>query len=623
MRSPREIAFRLKQEIRNIRLLALPPKSRNEASAPLNALPDPIVVADKLRNTAFAADVLRLADQILDHRFPLLGFTIDTGPNIQWRRDYVHQRSTGLHYLRLIPYLDAERAGDHKIVWELNRHQHLVLLAQAYLFSRRAAYLKEIETELAGWWKQNPFQRGINWTSALEVAFRAFSWIWVYHLAARELDTAVRTSLLESLNQHGRHIETNLSFYFSPNTHLLGEAVVLHALGRLFPSFPRARRWANLGHRTVLQELKRQVQPDGSHFEQSTYYHVYALDMFLFHAVISEPSREYLDTLARMADFLHALLGPERALPFFGDDDGGRWFHSYGARDEFGRATLATCASLLGRDDWTFDREDLYPQAAWWLGRTNGAARGSYSSRFFPDSGLAVMECGSGRVIVDAGGFGPGRAGHSHSDSLSLVASAGARPILVDSGTYTYVGDPRQRNAFRGSSAHNTIRVDRRDQAMPRSPFWWDSLPVVRALNWRAGDSQDEITAEYRSQEVVHRRLVRFVKPDWIFIVDRLDGPAGEHEIEQFWHLADQQARGHVHLASAAEAFACWHSCVFGAKREASCLVVRRKTTLPATLAAAICLNPNGTVEITESEDGATFAVQHPYSLTARLVMAL
>jgi len=37
-----------------------------------------------------------------------------------------------------------------------------------------------------------------------------------------------------------------------------------------------ARAWM----RIVLQEAQRQVQADGMHFEQSLYYHVYALDFF-------------------------------------------------------------------------------------------------------------------------------------------------------------------------------------------------------------------------------------------------------------------------------------------------------------------------------------------------------
>jgi hypothetical protein len=623
MRSPREIAFRLEQEFRNIQLLLLPPWPHPESPAPLSAFPDPTTIARDLRDTAFAAGLLRWADQVLDHRFPLLGFTIDTGPSMEWRRDYVHQRATGLNYFRLIPYLDAARAGDHKIVWELNRHQHLVLLAQAFLFSNRGAYLDEIAAQLNRWWEQNPFQRGINWTSALEVAFRAFSWIWLYHLAGRELAPNLRYRLLQSLEQHGRHLENNLSVYFSPNTHLLGEAVVLDALGRLFPSFPRARQWVQLGSTTVLQELRRQVRPDGAHFEQSTYYHVYALDMFLFHAVVSGASREYRDTLSRMADFLHALMGPERSLPFFGDDDGGRWFHPYGARDEFGRATLATCATLLGREDLTFDPEDLYPQAAWWLGRTQDCARAAYASRLFGESGLAVMHSVSGRAIFDAGGFGPGRAGHSHSDSLSLVARAGGHPILVDSGTYTYVGDPDQRNAFRGTSAHSTIRIDGKDQAIPMGPFWWNAPPQVRVLHWRSSEDQDEIAAECRYAEFVHRRMLRFVKPDWMFILDYVNGPPGQHHLEQFWHLADQRAHAHLHLGSMAEPLACQHSYVYGAKQPAQCLVVRRTTALPATFAAAICLATNASVQITEATDAAVFAVAHPYYLQTRLAMVL
>jgi hypothetical protein len=612
MRSPREIQFRLRQELRNLQLLAFPPKCRKcatDAAWPLTGLPAPNAIAEKLETSDFAAAVLQVADEILAHRFPLLGFTIEAGREIEWRRDYVAGISTGTKYFRLVPYLDAARAGDHKNIWELNRHQHLVLLAQAFLFSGRAAYLDEIFLQLNSWCDQNPYQRGINWTSALEVAFRAFSWLWVYHLAGNRMDGQFRARFLQSLYQHGRHIENNLSFYFSPNTHLLGEAVVLHALGQLFPSFPRARKWVELGGATVSRELKRQVHRDGSHFEQSTYYHVYALDMFLFHAAVSNPSREYLDTLARMADYLHAVMGPARSLPFLGDDDGGRWFHPYGARDQFGRATLATCAALLERRDWTFDTLDLYPQAAWWLGRTEGSARGHHQSRLFRDSGIAVLESGSGRAMVDSGPFGPGRAGHSHSDCLSVIASTGERHILVDSGTYTYVGDRHQRDAFRGSAAHNTIRVDGCDQAVEMGPFWWADPPRVDVVSWEARDEQDQILGECRYQGITHRRLVRLMKPHLIFVLDWLDGPGGEHELEQFWHPASPEARAQVFLGSAIEERECWHSRVFGSKHAARCLVVRRRTAFPTMFAATVSLDAALRIAVVETPDRALFEV--------------
>ncbi len=248
--------------------------------SPLAALPSPDAIAAALRDTPFAAEALRIAREIRVHRLPLLGIELDTGPQIHWRRDYLSGIETGPGYFRTIPYLDRAGAGDHKIIWELNRHQHLVLLAQAFLFDGDEENLAHIDAQIAEWFRQNPFHRGINWASALEVAFRALSWVWIWHLAGRRLHPKTQELLLAGLYQHGRHLENNLSFYFSPNTHLLGEAVALHALGVLFPEMPRARRWRTLGRRVVHEQMAKQVRGDGSHFEQSSYYHVYALDMF-------------------------------------------------------------------------------------------------------------------------------------------------------------------------------------------------------------------------------------------------------------------------------------------------------------------------------------------------------
>src|SRR5262249_5315629 len=158
------------------------------------------------------------------------------------------------------------------------------------------------------------------------------------------------------------YLERNLSVYFSPNTHLLGEALTLHALGVLMPELPGARRWRDVGRRIVRKEMTRQVRVDGGHFERSTYYHVYAVDMFLFHAIVEEPAPDYLDGLRRMGTFLASLLGDCGRIPLLGDDDGGRMFHPYGRRDEFGRASLAALGCYLrGKGDslpWTWDQQD-------------------------------------------------------------------------------------------------------------------------------------------------------------------------------------------------------------------------------------------------------------------------
>lgn len=600
MRSFKEIKFRALQEAGNLGMLARAPRLDSEIplKGGLPRLPAAAPVVESLRGSDFAKAVVSIADEILAHRFPIFDQVLDTGADIRWRRDYGRGLETGTGYFRLIPYLDSARAGDHKFIWELNRHQHLVALAQAHGFTGRPELLAEIAAQLESWLEQNPFPRGMNWVSALEVAFRAWSWIWVLHLVGERLDARLTQRVLDTLYRHGCFLENNLSVYFSPNTHLLGEAVTLHALGLLFPQFPEAGRWEQNGAAWVERELLRQVRDDGSHFEQSSYYHVYALDMFLFHAVLRGTAWPRLE---RMAEYLSALLGPSGSLPFIGDDDGGRWFHPYGPRDRFGRATLATCGVLFGRPEWIADPRDLEEQAVWWLGpRSVESAPARHASLLFAGTGSAILVDRDRQVIVKGGPFGPGRAGHSHSDCLSVIARASGRRILIDSGTFTYVGDAQERDRFRGAAAHNTMRVDRLDQADPRGPFGWANPPVTGILEFQTCAAHDFFDAECRYRGITHRRRVLWIKPDVLLILDDISGTPGEHDLEQFWHLGGKPA-----LAGAAcfrvpgallvtesngtlEIAAGWTSPVFGSKTAAAVIRVARREVLPSRWAAAV-----------------------------------
>ncbi len=620
MRSRAEVLFRLRQEAGNLRLRMLPPWPRLEVQAPLSPLPPPQEAADAVRGTLYAEQLVRTAESILAHRFPLLGLTIETGPDIQWRRDYSSGITSPRRYFRLIPYLDARRAGDHKVFWELNRHPHWVTLAQAFRLTGRREFLDEIERQFNTWLEQNPFLKGINWTSALEVAFRALSWTWVIHLAGEELDPKLLERMAGELRRHGCYIDRNLSVYFSPNTHLLGEAVALHALGALFPCFPRA--WAERGARIVREQMEAQVREDGSHFEQSSYYHLYALDMFLFHALLAETPPSYRERLARMAGYLADLAGPARCLPFLGDDDGGRFFHPFGARDAFGRATLATAAALLDLPACGVTREDACEQAVWWLGAKavsvgqvsdlsrTGRGPVPLASRVYRDAGVGIMVAGDVHIVADAGPFGPSSAGHSHSDTLSLVVRAGDEEVLIDPGAYTSVADPGWRDRFRGSAMHNTVRIAGRDQAVASGPFRWSGYrPVVELREWVSTAGQDYLDAVCSYSGFRHRRRIAFRKPDLLVIVDDIDAPeeAGVL-VEQFWHpgcRTQASGQGACRIGRRATlVFAPplqavlgeggdygWRSPVFGVKTPAPVIRVGEKVTGSGQFAAVLDLS--------------------------------
>jgi hypothetical protein len=614
MRHPRELAFRLGQEFVNLRLLVARPKWNGQAQgiAP-GVLPDPASIVSRLSETEFPEEVEQLAAQILAHHFPLLGTSIETGPDVRWRRDHVNEKETAFPYFRLVPYLDVKKCGDHKWIWELNRHQHLVLLAQAYQFRPKEEYIAEIGNQLESWWQQNPFQRGINWASTLEVGFRAVSWIWILHLVGPALPRSIRQKLEQSLHLHGLHLQNNLSFYFSPNTHLLGEAVALHAIGRCLPHLPRSNEWTELGRNVVEDQMREQVHDDGSHFEHSTYYHVYALDMFLFHAILGLPSPQYLTKLGRMADYLDALLGADRKLPYLGDDDGGRWFYPYGNREVFGCVTIATCSEYLQSNYWTVAKKDYYAQACWWLAcQPRSSPSNGTKSALFPDAGVAVLRSDSSKIVIDYRAFGRGSAGHSHAGALNLIITAEGEELLIDPGTFTYVANTALRDEFRGTAAHNTVRVDGVDQADSVNPFRWANHPNARILSWSTSASEDILQAECRYRGLIHKRYFHFVKPLALLIVDEVTGPPGEHLIEQFWRLGSGSVAARLKLSGAVETSQGWRSRCFSQKELAPVLCVRMQTKLPVRLAAAIQIHRNADIAIKRSERNTRFTITSP-----------
>lgn len=623
MRSAREIGYRLRQELTNLHLLAAPPQGGMEArGVAAGLLPDGAEIARRLAGTSFAAEVERLAHKILSHEFPIFGSQIKTEASIDWLRDYKNGKTSGARYFRLVPYLDVGRAGDHKWIWELNRHQHLVVLAQAFLFSGDPRYLREIENEIREWLEENPFQRGINWASALEVAFRSMSWTWVMHLAGPHFGPDIRETIEWGLYLHSLHLENNLSIYFSPNTHLLGEAVALHALGALFPHLPNARRARETGRQVVRAQMESQVRADGSHFEQSTYYHVYALDIFLFHAVLETPDESRLSKLDRMAEFLNQVLGADRRLPFLGDDDGGRWFHPYGERDTFGRATLACCNAFFGEERWPCEPADYHSQACWWLQAGDNLPAAALrqeapTSKVFPDSGLIVFEAANSKIILDAGPMGAGSAGHSHADALSLTASVEGADLLIDPGTFTYVGNAEERNAFRGTAAHNTIRIDGLDQADPDGLFRWANTPGVQILRWDSSGAEDVAEAECRYRGFTHWRCVRFLKPFALLVVDCVRGRGGEHLVEQFWHIGHESLQNRLAFAGKPEILSMWRSRCFGQREPALVMRVTKRGTLPIVLAAGICLTDDVVIGIDSSVEAVSFQVKLPSKTAA------
>jgi hypothetical protein len=506
---------------------------------------------------AEAEDIVREAENICRHHFDLLGFkNLDYGAQIDWHSDIVHQKRAPRKPWFKVKYLDFEEVGDSKIIWELNRHQHFVTLAKAYWLTGDNKFVQEIFEQWSHWREQNPYPIGINWSSSLEVGFRTCSWIWTFFLLRDcPLFTAeLRRQWRDALYLNGRHIETYLSTYFSPNTHLLGEALALFFLGTLFPNMRSAERWRRRGWEILQSEAARQVREDGFYFEQSTYYHVYALDMFLHARILAglngvEIPPAFDRIVQRMLDVL-LLLGRAGAPPRTGDDDGGRVFAPRRNRSEHMLDPLASGAVLYQCGDLKFGAGGSREETLWLLGNKGlsdfdalPAVPPFAGSTALTDSGFYLMadEISQQQLLIDAGPLGAGSGGHGHADGLSLGLVQKGLQLLIDPGTFEYIGPTGERERLRGTGAHNTMQVDGRDQAESTGPFSWQDPPQVKVKQWITGKHFDLFEGSHDGylrlpSPVIHRRWVFHKKGGFWMVCDVAEG-RGTHQLDIAWHI--------------------------------------------------------------------------------------
>ncbi len=495
---------------------------------------------------ASEARVIGDADRILSGYFNLLGFQdLYFGTPVDWHLDPVAGKRPPLVHWSRLNYLDVTVAGDKKIIWELNRHQHFPILGQAYWLTGDERYAETCVAYLESWMDQNPPKLGINWASSLEVAFRSISWLWAlyYFKNSEKLTPAIFLRTAKFLYLNARHLETYLSTYFSPNTHLTGEALGLFYLGTLLPEFKESSRWRATGLRILTEQLTRQVKSDGVYFEQSSYYHRYTTDFYIHFSLLLIANglrlpEELEVKLMGLLDHLMYITRPDGTSPLFGDDDGGRLVKlEQRAANDF-RATLSTGAALFQRGDYKFVAGEIAEETLWLLGPKGIAALQGVTpieptshSKAFEAGGYYVMRDGwkptSNYLLFDCGPHGVDNCGHAHADALSFEVTANGRPLLVDPGTYTYTGSKEMRDWFRSSAAHNTLTIDGESSSVSDGPFSWQSIARCDLLSWITQKRFDFVSAShdgYRrlGDSVRHTRSILFLKNNYWVLRDQV-----------------------------------------------------------------------------------------------------
>ena len=306
-------------------------------------------------------------------------------------------------------------------------------------------------------------------------ALRCINWI-KFLCANNSYVTSERiNSLYSQLSLLSRRIEKNIG-----GNHLLEDAFALTIGASFFNDKKMARKAAGI----LRRELKRQILPDGAHYEQSPMYHCILLDRLLdcinyssanpANNLFPADMNDFLCNCARsMTGHLKSVVWPDGTIPLLNDS-------AYGIAPP--SSELLDYAARLGVDSDPIPRREC-------------------GYRRLTDSRI--------NVIADVGNItAVNQPGHTHADTLSYEMRIDGKPFIVDTGISTY-NNGHRRQYERSTQAHNTVTYDDMDSSQVWGGFRVGSRASVRIIQ----DNEHELTASHNGfgSKHIHRRSIRVV----------------------------------------------------------------------------------------------------------------
>lgn len=366
-------------------------------------------------------------------------------------------------------------------------------------------FLEEAKPEQAiewmlQWIAANPPTRPGCWRdswSPYTISIRAV--VWMQQIARNsallnpEVEARIAASLAEQLRYLTGYLETDIG-----GNHLIKNIKALLWASSYFQG-PEADRWRKLGETHLLREIKKQILPDGVHFERSLSYHaqVFADLLEIRSLPIGPDIAVMLDPhLSAMAQALADLTHPDGLTTLFND---------------CGLAMAYSPGECL----------DAYAR----LAGQRPPPRRVFS---FPSAGYFGLHSEEAYCVTDCGPIAPDALpAHGHADILSFELSLADRRFIVDQGVFEYIAGARRR-ASRSSTNHNSLCLDDADQADFFGSFRMGRRPNVTVRAFGANDQGFTLEGEHDGFSnlpgaPVHRRSFR-CEPGRLVIGDMVLG---------------------------------------------------------------------------------------------------
>jgi hypothetical protein len=489
-----------------------------------------------------SVNVLNIGDTTsykCDYKMHLFGneLSYKDPEKIEWHKDFLSGKSYPLTFskklnIRNQPDLSA------KNVWEINRLQFLTGLCLNYRNYRNESDLDLFMQINKSWFEHNPYLKGINWYSNIEVNLRLINWSLCWEILDAEKLRVEHPTFSEFVNFvwipgiyiHCHYSYANPSLYSSSNNHLISEYAGLFIAASIW-QFPESLRWIRYSKAGLEQEISRQNSNNGINKEEAAEYIQFITDFFLLAFIVGESTQRkfspnYRKYLHSIFSYIRDFLDVKGNYPRYGDEDDGKCF-ILSENHHFNNFTSLLTSGAIIFNNSSFKSAsagfDLKNQILFGSKGKKALDEITYeeiipASKFFKKEGHFIFRKRIGKqetyLHLDAAPLGfLSIAAHGHADALSFRLHIDGKEVFIDSGTYTYHTEPEWRQYFIGTLAHNTVRINGLNQAISAGPTLWTKHYRTKILECNQTNEIESVVAThdgYRKEKIQHIREIKF-----------------------------------------------------------------------------------------------------------------
>lgn len=467
----------------------------------------------------------KLDDLSMSLEYDALGTKYDLNEEIAWHQGMYSEWDKDT-FSKDMDFKNTDDIGDVRFTWEINRLIFMPFLASKYISTKDKYYLDILQEAFNNFEEENRFLNGINWSSSMEIAIRAYQWlICLFLLKDSDETDNFKNRLINSIVTSIKYVEKNLSLYSSANNHLILEAAIMGIVGIALKDIYK-QDWYEKSKNLLENNVYKQFHEDGVNKEQALHYQAFVTDMMLqYNSIIKNMNLKTMgeDIIKKSVVFLGNISSDIYHFDF-GDSDDAKIISIENKKLNYYKYLLSFASFYYGEK--FIENPELIDSIRIFVGDKEISDSYNYNEfSLYKKGGYGIIKNDS-LLVFDFGELGFGSlAAHGHADALMFLYAYKGKRFFVDSGTFIYNIKSKKRNYYRSTKSHNTLCYKEKDQSEILGPFLWGKKAKSELISYLEEKDKCLIKAKHSGYNPFeHIRTIEYFKEnECLKIIDEFE----------------------------------------------------------------------------------------------------